>query len=103
MATSGSFLQSNGAERTPNTKVYDLEKETEVRCEVAWDSPVSVKLLRGTAEIFGTEIAQGQTVVFNNGTKFAVRCRNYLFVVPLNNSHEVVVEINKVRKGIRNS
>ena len=76
MTTSGSFLQNNGSEKAPKTKVYELEKETEVRCEVAWDSPVSVKLLRGTAEIFGTEIAQGQTVVFNSGAKFAVRCRD---------------------------
>ena len=49
-----------------------MERETELRCEVEWDASLKVKLVSGTAEIFGSEIAIGQQVTFDGGEKFAV-------------------------------
>ncbi|KAL8987935.1 MAG: hypothetical protein Q9177_002921 [Variospora cf. flavescens] len=54
-----------------NTSVYELPEASEWRFEVAFGSKVEIKLLSGTAELFGTEIAQKQTYTFT-GTKAAI-------------------------------
>ncbi|KAI9880611.1 MAG: Cleavage polyadenylation factor subunit clp1 [Pleopsidium flavum] len=51
--------------------VHELQKASEWRFEVAFGSNVEVKLLSGTAEIFGTELAPKQTYTFT-GTKAAI-------------------------------
>ena len=53
-------------------KQFRLERETELRCEVEWDASLKVKLVSGTAETFGSEMAVGQQVTFDGGEKFAV-------------------------------
>ncbi|SLM39460.1 pre-mrna cleavage complex ii protein clp1 [Lasallia pustulata] len=51
--------------------IHELNQNTEWRFETAFGSHVEVKLLSGTAEIFGTELAIKQPYTFN-GTKAAV-------------------------------
>ncbi|KAL8737085.1 MAG: hypothetical protein Q9181_002041 [Wetmoreana brouardii] len=53
------------------TAIHEIPAETEWRFEVAFGSKVDVKLLSGTAEIFGTELAQKQIYTFS-GAKAAV-------------------------------
>ncbi|OZJ04616.1 hypothetical protein BZG36_02036 [Bifiguratus adelaidae] len=52
-------------------KTWRLEPETEFRLEVDFDQKVTVTLLEGLAEIFGTELALGVPYVFS-GRKIAV-------------------------------
>jgi len=52
-------------------KNFKLAKEQELRVEVDADTPVTVKLLNGKAEVFGTELALGQTVNIT-GQKLAI-------------------------------
>ncbi|CAO3692138.1 unnamed protein product [Umbelopsis ramanniana] len=54
-----------------DTREYNLEQESELRFEVEFSSKASVKLISGTAEIFGTELATGVTYQFF-GRKIAV-------------------------------
>ncbi|KAL9012769.1 MAG: hypothetical protein Q9173_002494 [Seirophora scorigena] len=54
-----------------NTSVYELPEASEWRFEVAFASKLEVKLLSGTAELFGTELALKQTYTFT-GTKAAI-------------------------------
>ncbi|WMV07403.1 hypothetical protein MTR67_000788 [Solanum verrucosum] len=49
-----------------------LEKECELRVEASADSPLRLRLLTGTAEIFGTEIPPGIWLNFPPRLKFAV-------------------------------
>ncbi|KAL6960711.1 Protein CLP1 [Sarracenia purpurea var. burkii] len=49
-----------------------LEKECELRIEVGPDSPLRLRILSGTAEIFGTEIAPEIWLTFPPRHKFAV-------------------------------
>ncbi|OJJ50889.1 hypothetical protein ASPZODRAFT_126856 [Penicilliopsis zonata CBS 506.65] len=54
----------------PPTQI-SLSQGTEWRFEVAFGTTVRVKLLAGTAELFGTELAPSQTYTFS-GTKAAI-------------------------------
>ncbi|KAL9597140.1 MAG: hypothetical protein Q9219_005362 [cf. Caloplaca sp. 3 TL-2023] len=54
-----------------NTTVHELLEGSEWRFEVAFGSKIEVKLLSGSAELFGTELAQKQTYTFS-GTKAAI-------------------------------
>ncbi|EXJ78567.1 hypothetical protein A1O1_08968 [Capronia coronata CBS 617.96] len=53
------------------TTQHELAKEHEWRFEVAVGKYIQVKLLRGTAELFGTELVPGNTYTFT-GTKAAI-------------------------------
>ncbi|KAL8703021.1 MAG: hypothetical protein Q9201_003797 [Fulgogasparrea decipioides] len=53
------------------TAIHEIQAETEWRFEVAFGSKIDVKLLSGTAEIFGTELAQKQIYTFS-GAKAAI-------------------------------
>ncbi|CDH48990.1 polyribonucleotide 5-hydroxyl-kinase clp1 [Lichtheimia corymbifera JMRC:FSU:9682] len=53
------------------TRTVDLESDHEFRFEVEFNKKVQIKLLKGTAEIFGTEIAVGVSYTFT-GRKVAV-------------------------------
>ncbi|KAM5439018.1 Cleavage polyadenylation factor subunit clp1 [Microsporum canis] len=60
------------AQRAPAAPVqHILSKDSEWRFEVAFGNSVKVKLLSGTAELFGTELALSQTYTFS-GTKAAI-------------------------------
>lgn len=50
----------------------DMVCEHAQHLQVPWDGQLTVKLLEGVAEIFGTEIAQGQELQYKGGDKFAV-------------------------------
>ncbi|XP_059641405.1 protein CLP1 homolog isoform X1 [Cornus florida] len=54
------------------TRQVKLEKECELRIEVGPDMPLRLRLLMGTAEIFGTEIAPEIWLTFPPRHKFAV-------------------------------
>jgi polyribonucleotide 5'-hydroxyl-kinase len=45
-------------------KVWSLNKENELRIEIPEDCYVTIKLLSGSAEVFGTEIAQNKEYTF---------------------------------------
>ncbi|MCJ1477644.1 Cleavage polyadenylation factor subunit clp1 [Lambiella insularis] len=70
MSLPGLQLNSIPVEEKTST-VHEISSGTEWRFEVAFGEDVEVKLLSGTAEIFGTELALNQTYVFN-GRKAAV-------------------------------
>eukprot|EP00271_Cylindrocystis_brebissonii_P011828 TRINITY_DN29795_c0_g1_i1.p1 TRINITY_DN29795_c0_g1~~TRINITY_DN29795_c0_g1_i1.p1 ORF type:complete len:458 (-),score=93.73 TRINITY_DN29795_c0_g1_i1:276-1649(-) len=72
-AKTGSGMDGDGKGKPIVEAVqYDLGKESELRCEVSADAGVRIRLLTGTAEVFGTEIAQGQWVDCPPCEKFAV-------------------------------
>lgn len=52
---------------------FTLQRESELRCEVDWESSLTVRLLSGTAEVFGTELPEGRPISFSGGEKIAVR------------------------------
>ncbi|KAK9370265.1 Pre-mRNA cleavage complex II protein Clp1-domain-containing protein [Lipomyces kononenkoae] len=55
---------SSAGQTSATTGTVDLRPETEWRFEVGLDSIVTVKVLQGNAEIFGTELAVGRTYSF---------------------------------------
>ncbi|KAF7846475.1 hypothetical protein BT93_L4275 [Corymbia citriodora subsp. variegata] len=66
---SGSTAQSAAAFLPPRTE--ELPARSELRFEVAFGKTYRIRVLRGTAEIFGTELAPTVTYTFT-GTKAAV-------------------------------
>ncbi|EAW13011.1 cleavage polyadenylation factor subunit CLP1 [Aspergillus clavatus NRRL 1] len=74
MSLPGLELSQTSAERefvsAPPTQI-SLSKGSEWRFEVAFGTAIRVKLLSGTAELFGTELAASQTYAFS-GTKAAI-------------------------------
>ncbi|CAL5210304.1 unnamed protein product [Lathyrus oleraceus] len=61
-----------GSNLTPAIKQVKLEKECELRIEVGNDAPLRLRLLNGTAEIFGTELPPEIWLNFPPKLKFAV-------------------------------
>lgn len=55
-----------------SSRQVKLAKESELRLEVAADSPFRVRLLSGTAEIFGTELPPGNWLPIPPRQKFAI-------------------------------
>ncbi|RAL64005.1 hypothetical protein DID88_003193 [Monilinia fructigena] len=55
----------------PHTNTHELQANSEWRFEVAIGSSVEVKVLSGTAEIFGTELALNHSYTFH-GTKSSI-------------------------------
>ncbi|GFF38019.1 hypothetical protein IFM58399_05091 [Aspergillus lentulus] len=74
MSLPGLELSQTSSERefvpAPPTQIT-LSKGSEWRFEVAFGTAIRVKLLAGTAELFGTELAASQTYTFS-GTKAAI-------------------------------
>ncbi|KAI9827179.1 MAG: Cleavage polyadenylation factor subunit clp1 [Thelocarpon impressellum] len=64
-------LQLSAPTEVAAPTVHELQRGSEWRFEVAFGSSVEVKILTGTAEIFGTELAPNQAYSFT-GTKAAV-------------------------------
>ncbi|KAK1298731.1 hypothetical protein QJS10_CPB14g01393 [Acorus calamus] len=54
------------------TRQFKLAKESELRIEVGMESSLSVRLLGGTAEIFGTEMPPENWISFPPRLKFAI-------------------------------
>lgn len=51
-----------------------LDRESELRIEVANETPLRLRLLNGNAEIFGTELPPEIWLTFPPRLKFAVSC-----------------------------
>ncbi|OQV06926.1 hypothetical protein CLAIMM_11431 [Cladophialophora immunda] len=71
MSLPGLGLEEPEEVHTVEATQHDLAQETEWRFEVAVGKYVQVKLLSGTAELFGTELVIGNTYTFT-GTKAAI-------------------------------
>ncbi|KAK3004313.1 hypothetical protein RJ639_018864 [Escallonia herrerae] len=56
----------------PSTRQVKLDKECELRVEVSPEAPLRLRILSGTAEIFGTEIPPEIWLTFPPSLKFAV-------------------------------
>ncbi|KAK3015302.1 hypothetical protein RJ639_006940 [Escallonia herrerae] len=56
----------------PSTRQVKLDKECELRVEVRPEAPLQLRILSGTAEIFGTEIPPEIWLTFPPSLKFAV-------------------------------
>lgn len=56
---------------TESKKIWQLERETELRCEVREGENLSIKLTEGIGEIFGIEMAQHKEYQFTD-ENFAV-------------------------------
>jgi len=46
---------------------FTLQRESELRCEVDWESSLTGRLLSGTAEVFGTDLPEGRSISFSGG------------------------------------
>ncbi|KDP45471.1 hypothetical protein JCGZ_09720 [Jatropha curcas] len=71
MAYGGAATTMTGA-AAPTIKQVKLERESELRIEVANDTPLRLRLLNGTAEIYGTELPPEMWLTFPPRLKFAV-------------------------------
>lgn len=56
-----------------SVRQFQLGKECELRVEIGDDSRVRLRLVSGTAEIFGTELPPENWLSFPPSHKFAVR------------------------------
>ncbi|KAJ9135189.1 hypothetical protein P3X46_032398 [Hevea brasiliensis] len=72
MAYGGASTAMTAVTATPTIKQVKLERESELRIEVANDMPLRLRLLNGTAEIFGTELPPEMWLTFPPRLKFAV-------------------------------
>lgn len=61
-----------GGPPNPTTKQVKLDKESELRIEVGFNSSLRLRLLTGMAEIFGTEIPPEIWITFPPKLKFAI-------------------------------
>jgi polyribonucleotide 5'-hydroxyl-kinase len=60
-APAASALSPPGPAPPPEAASHTLAKETELRLEVATGAPAFVRLVAGSAEVFGVELAEGRT------------------------------------------
>ncbi|CAM8906063.1 unnamed protein product [Rhodiola kirilowii] len=72
MAYGGPAIGAPAAPSASNLRQIELEKECELRIEVGPNSPLRLRLLSGTAEIFGSEIPPEIWVTYPPRLKFAV-------------------------------
>lgn len=72
MAYGGSTAGPAAAVPSPVTRQVKLDRESELRVEVGPDAPLRLRILSGSAEIFGTEIAPQIWLSFPPRLKFAV-------------------------------
>ncbi|GMI86935.1 CLP-similar protein 3 [Hibiscus trionum] len=61
-----------GSASTSSIKQVKLERESELRIEVGNETPLKLRLLNGSAEIFGSELAPETWLTFPPRVKFAV-------------------------------
>ncbi|THH06497.1 hypothetical protein EW145_g4045 [Phellinidium pouzarii] len=60
------------ADSTEETKEWVLDPETEYRFELDPDTTLAIKIIRGSAEVFGAELSEGVTHLFGSECKAAV-------------------------------
>ncbi|MCO5605129.1 hypothetical protein L7F22_059309 [Adiantum nelumboides] len=60
------------ASSVSNVTRHKLQKESELRVEVGWESSIRLQIIDGTAEIFGTELPPQFRLTFTAGLKFAI-------------------------------
>lgn len=77
-ATAG--IGAGGGPSASTPEQVKLDKECELRVEVSPESPLRLRLLTGTAEIFGTEIPPQIWLSFPPSVKFAVSRINFLIL-----------------------
>jgi polyribonucleotide 5'-hydroxyl-kinase len=65
---------AGGSASVSTVKQVKLDKESELRVEVPNDTPLRLRLLSGTAEIFGAELPPEIWLNFPPRLKFAVSC-----------------------------
>ncbi|KAH7651190.1 polyribonucleotide 5'-hydroxyl-kinase protein [Dioscorea alata] len=65
-------MNSGQAPPPPATRQFKLEKESELRVEVGPDGPLRIRLLTGTAEIFGAELPPENWLTIPPRLKFAI-------------------------------
>ncbi|KAH9567043.1 hypothetical protein CY35_03G009100 [Sphagnum magellanicum] len=54
------------------SRKFKLQRESELRVEVGWETPLRLQLMAGTAEVFGTELPPAFWLSFPPAFKFAV-------------------------------
>ncbi|KAF5386906.1 hypothetical protein D9615_001595 [Tricholomella constricta] len=59
-------------EQSTSTKEWHLEPETEYRFELDPGTSLAIKLVRGHAEVFGAELAEGKQYLFGSECKAAI-------------------------------
>lgn len=69
--TKSSSTSSGSGERTAETKKWQLDREHELRFEIEATEKITIKLLKGTAELFGTELGIDREYTFGK-SKFAI-------------------------------
>lgn len=83
-------LAIGGSASGSTIKQVKLERESELRIEVGNETPLKLRLLNGSAEIFGSELAPEMWLTFPPRLKFAVsfedsfvlkRKKEYLYVL----------------------
>ena len=62
---------------------HSLQRESELRVEVGWESSIRLQVVEGNAEIFGTELPPQFKLTFTPGLKFAVSSRSHSFLSSL--------------------
>lgn len=62
----------SGSASASTIKQVKLERESELRIEVGSETPLKLRLLNGSAEIFGSELAPEIWLTFPPRLKFAV-------------------------------
>ena len=62
----------SGSASGSTIKQVKLERESEIRIEVGNETPLKLRLLNGSAEIFGSELAPEIWLTFPPRLKFAV-------------------------------
>lgn len=72
MAYGGPPMAMTSVASTSNIRQVQLDRESELRIEVGSETPLRLRLLKGTAEIFGTELAPEIWITFPPRLKFAV-------------------------------
>lgn len=80
MAYSGAAMGAPlaaGSASASTVKQVKLDRESELRIEVAYDSPLRLRLVTGTAEIFGTELPPQIWLNFPPRLKLAVSFKSY--------------------------
>ncbi|XP_074653182.1 polyribonucleotide 5'-hydroxyl-kinase Clp1-like [Tubulanus polymorphus] len=65
-------MASEGNDLDVTKNEYKLEADTELRFEVESGAQVTIELVEGKAEIFGSELAIGKKYVFSSSAKVAV-------------------------------
>ncbi len=68
----GGTVGAGGGGGGSTSRKFKLQRESELRVEVGWETPLRLQLMAGTAEVFGTELPPAFWLSFPPAFKFAV-------------------------------